>query len=124
MILLAYPVRVIVAVTKYSKSTIQRRRDEIVGQMGAALNCPCGAPAIDPLTEDRHDIVPCERRSRRTRLLLRIIGRSSIAPSAAVILAPAEEVRISRSSIVKLSARVEQYVPAGRPVLPESKRAL
>lgn len=80
MMCLAYPIRVICEVANVSKNTVQIRRAPMVYGRGFwFVNCPCGRPVIDPDTDHFHDIEPCARRSRRTRLLLRII-RNKMAP--------------------------------------------
>lgn len=74
MMCLAYPIRVIAEVAQVSRQTVQIRRSPMVYGRGFwFVNCPCGKAVIDPDTDHFHDIEPCERRSRRNRLLLRII---------------------------------------------------
>lgn len=76
MICLAYPIRVICEVVQVSRGAVQIRRSPMVYGRGFWLvNCPCGKPVIDPDTDHFHDIEPCARRKRRTRLLLRIVRR-------------------------------------------------
>lgn len=73
MMCLAYPIRVICEVAQVSRNTVQTRRAPMVYGGGFHLvNCPCGKPVIDP-TDHFHDMEPCERRQRRSRLLLRIV---------------------------------------------------
>lgn len=74
MICEAYPIRVIAEVAQVSRNAIQVRRSPMVWNRGFwFVNCPCGKAVIDPDTDHFHDQEPCKRRSRRNRLLLRII---------------------------------------------------
>lgn len=77
MMCLAYPIRVICEVANVSRNTVQLRRSPMVYGRGFwFVNCPCGKPVIDPDTDHFHDMEPCERRRRRSRLLLRIVQRN------------------------------------------------
>ncbi len=108
MMCLAYPVRVIAEVAQVSRQSVLKRRMPMVYGRGFwFVNCPCGKPVIDPDTDHFHDIEPCKRRSRRTRLLLRIVRRNR-APKPKL----------------KLSAIPEQYVSADRPAISSEKQAL
>lgn len=74
MICTAYPIRVICEVAQVSRNTVQVRRDPMVWSGGFwFVNCPCGKAVIDPDTDHVHDKEPCKRRSRRNRLLLKIV---------------------------------------------------
>lgn len=76
MMCLAYPIRVIAEVAQVSRQTVQLRRHPMVYGRGFwFVDCPCGKPVIDPDTDHFHDIEPCERRSRRSRLLLHIVRK-------------------------------------------------
>lgn len=76
MMCLAYPIRVICEVAGVSRNTVQTRCAPMVYGRGFwFVNCPCGKAVIDPDTDHFHDIEPCKRRTRRTRLLLRIVRR-------------------------------------------------
>ena len=108
MLCLAYPIRVIREVAQVSRNSVLVRRSQLVYGRGLCfVSCPCGKPVIDWDTDHFHDIEPCERRVRRSRLLLSIIRRK----------------RVPKTKI-KLSAVVDQYVSADRPVIPASKQAL
>lgn len=76
MLMSGYPIRVICQVAAVAKGTVQRHRYYLT-ETGAldSCRCPCGKPLATA-----HDIEPCERRSRRTRLLLRIVGRPVAPP--------------------------------------------
>lgn len=109
MMCLAYPIRVIAEVAQVSRNSVQVRRNPMVYGRGFwFVNCPCGKAVIDPKTDHFHDMEPCQRRSRRTRLLLRIIRGK----------------RTKTKAKLKLSADAGQYVSADRPVVPSSKQAL
>lgn len=70
----AYPVRVICEVAQVSRNTVLVRRAPMVYGRGFwFVNCPCGKAVIDPDTDHFHDMEPCQRRVRRSRLLLRIV---------------------------------------------------
>lgn len=74
MMCLAYPIRIICEVAQVSRNTVQVRRAPMVYSRGFwFVNCPCGKPVIDPDTDHSHDVEPCERRRRRSRLLLKIV---------------------------------------------------
>lgn len=74
MMCMAYPVRVIAEVGQVSRNAILVRRAPMVYGRGFwFVNCPCGKPVIDPDTDHFHDQEPCARRSRRSRLLLKIV---------------------------------------------------
>lgn len=76
MMVLAYPIRVIAEVAQVSRNTVQVRRNQMVYGRGFwFVICPCGKPVIDPDTEHFHDQEPCPRRSRRNRLLLRLVRK-------------------------------------------------
>ncbi len=76
MICLSYSVRVIAEIVQVSRNTVQMRRNPMVWHRGFwFVYCPCGKPVIDPDTDQFHDQVPCARRIRRNRLLLRIVRR-------------------------------------------------
>lgn len=74
MLCLAYPIRVIAEVAQVSRNAVQYRRSPMVYGRGFwFVTCPCGKAVIDPDTDHFHDMEPCARRVRRTRLLLRIV---------------------------------------------------
>lgn len=74
MICSAYSVRVICEVAQVARNTVQERRNPMVWCRGYwFVDCPCGKPVIDPHTDHFHDQEPCKRRTRRSRLLLRIV---------------------------------------------------
>lgn len=74
MMCLAYPVRVIAEVAEVNRGTVLDRRAPMVYGRGFwFVNCPCGKPVIGPDTDHFHDMEPCARRSRRSRLLLRVV---------------------------------------------------
>jgi len=74
MMCAAYSIRVICEIAQVSRNSVQVRRNPMVYGRGFwFVNCPCGKPVIDPDTDHFHDREPCERRSRRNRLLLKII---------------------------------------------------
>ena len=74
MMCLAYPIRIICEVAQVSRNTVQGRRAPMVYGRGFwFVTCPCGKPVIDSNTDHFHDMEPCERRRRRSRLLLRIV---------------------------------------------------
>lgn len=80
MMVLAYPIRVIAEVAQVSRNSVQVRRSPMVWHRGFwFVNCPCGKPVIDPHTEHFHDQEPCERRQRRSRLLLRMVRKQRIS---------------------------------------------
>lgn len=79
MICLAYSVRVISEVAGVSRGAVQARRNPMVWHRGFwFVICPCGKPVIDPDTDHFHDQEPCRRRSRRNRLLLRIVRKKRV----------------------------------------------
>ncbi len=74
MICEAYPIRVICEIAQVSRNTVQVRRSPMIWHRGFwFVYCSCGKAVIDPDTEYSHDKEPCARRTRRNRLLLKII---------------------------------------------------
>lgn len=110
MICLAYSIRVIAEVAQVSRNAVLARREPMVYGRGFWFTfCPCGKRVIDPDTDHFHGIEPCERRERRSRLLLRLV-RKRRQPVA--------------KPVVKLQANFDQYVPVDRPPIPTSKLEL
>ena len=83
MLVKGYPIRVICEVAKVSRRTVQTRRDPLTwsGALGICY-CACGEPLQyiaangernDPRPD--HERVPCKKRQRRSRLLLRFNAR-------------------------------------------------
>ena len=76
MLCLAYSTRIISEVVLVSRAAVQKRRAPLIyGGAFSFISCPCGKDVQDWDTVAWHDQVPCARRARRNRLLLRIVRR-------------------------------------------------
>ncbi len=80
MLLRAYSARVIAEACGVNRESVLVRRDELREEL-LYVRCPCGRPLYDLEAEEAHVTVPCPKKIRRNRLLLKMIRskRDSLA---------------------------------------------